>query len=324
MSPVDNTQMVHTYDVHTHVGLDQAFYLRGWWPYAATAQDLLQHLRAQKIDRAVVFPFTVPSAYNPVAFADDHDIELLPNRVPFDRENKLLVQEVERIDTDGRLFPLAMFDPARCVEKQIRNLEPLLGKIHGLKVQATVIQAPVTALLEEGRPILDFAIENHLPMLFHTSIYQQDHWSQAADCLRIAEACPDLRFCLAHSLRYDDQSLRQAANLPNVWVDCSAHLVHCHLAQQNAPHVALKEKRFAADYSAPAKVLEAIYNLLPGRYLWGSDNPFMSWCDDTFRFVTTYHQEVEALRSLPQSIQYDMTSTATEAWLFGDNKNGST
>ena len=29
------------YDVHTHVGADQGFLLRGWWPYASTTTDLL-------------------------------------------------------------------------------------------------------------------------------------------------------------------------------------------------------------------------------------------------------------------------------------------
>ena len=70
------------YDVHTHVGLDQSLLLRGWWPYAATARDLLDHLDAEAIDRAVCFPFTNPSAFDAMAFADRHTVELLPGRVP--------------------------------------------------------------------------------------------------------------------------------------------------------------------------------------------------------------------------------------------------
>src|SRR5438309_1268650 len=37
------------YDVHTHVGLEPGFYLRGWWPYAATATDLLAQMDANGI-----------------------------------------------------------------------------------------------------------------------------------------------------------------------------------------------------------------------------------------------------------------------------------
>ena len=43
-------------DVHTHVGIDPGFYQRGWWPYASTAQDLLTHMDAAGIERAVCFP----------------------------------------------------------------------------------------------------------------------------------------------------------------------------------------------------------------------------------------------------------------------------
>jgi hypothetical protein len=44
--------MATLYDVHTHIGLDQGFFLRGWWPYAATAQDLLERMDAHGIARA--------------------------------------------------------------------------------------------------------------------------------------------------------------------------------------------------------------------------------------------------------------------------------
>ena len=46
------------YDVHTHIGLDPGFYLRRWWPYAATVPELLAAMDAHGIDRAVCFPFT--------------------------------------------------------------------------------------------------------------------------------------------------------------------------------------------------------------------------------------------------------------------------
>src|SRR5438105_185434 len=99
------------YDVHTHVGVEPAFQLRGWWPYASTTRDLLTHMDAHGIDRAVCFPFTLPSAFDPYAFADRNTVELLPNRFPFDRENPLLAQEIQRIDTDKRLLQFFMFDP---------------------------------------------------------------------------------------------------------------------------------------------------------------------------------------------------------------------
>src|SRR5439155_13664592 len=86
-----------TYDVHTHVGLDAGFYLRGWWPYAATARDLIEQMDRHGIDRAVCFPFTLPSAFDVWAFAERNEVALRSGRFPFDRENALLAKEIERV-----------------------------------------------------------------------------------------------------------------------------------------------------------------------------------------------------------------------------------
>jgi hypothetical protein len=302
------------YDVHTHVGIDAGFYLRGWWPYAATAQDLLRQMDCAGIGRGVCFPFCLPSAFDAEAFVGGR-VELRAGRVPFDHENRLLLQEIERIDLDRRLSVLAMFDPSRRVREQVGNLRPLIGKITGLKVQATILQSPIAALLKEGRPLMELAAEQDLPVLFHTSIIASDLWSQTADCLAVAEAFPTVRFNLAHSLRFHLPSLKRAAELPNVWVDCSAHLVHCQLACDDLAMVAQKGERVEADFSRPVEVLKTIHALLGGRYMWGSDNPYQSWCDDTLRAVYTYQQEADVLHALPEAIRRSMGHDAPRAWL---------
>lgn len=305
------------YDVHTHVGLDLGFMLRGWWPYAATAQDLLTHMDAHGIDRAVVFPFALPSAFDPYAFADRERVELLPDRVPFDRENELLLQEIERIDKHGRLFMLAMFDPSRKIAEQLANLEGMLDRVAGLKTQSTIIESPIRALLDTGGPLMEFAEAYKMPVLFHTSINPSDVWAQASDCLDVAAAYPKARFNLAHSLRFHRPSLERARTLDNVWVDCSAHLGHCQLAREDSPAVAAKHERVDADYSDPAAVLETLHDMLGGRYLWGSDSPFMSWCDSDLRMVHHYRDEAKVLHQLSNSTKAQMAMHGPQAWLHG-------
>ncbi|MBI4581854.1 MAG: amidohydrolase family protein [Planctomycetes bacterium] len=306
------------YDVHAHVGADFGFYLRGWWPYSCTVQDLLQHLDDAGIDRAVCFPFTFSSAYDPYAFADGSRVTLLPGRVPFDRENMLLVRELDRIDVDRRLYPLAMFDPTRRVAEQIRNVEQLTGRIAGLKTQPTIIESPIRGLLDEGRDLMALAEQHDWPVLIHTAIYAQDPFSQVADCIAVAAAYPKVRFNLAHSLRFHADYLRAAAQLPNVWVDCAAHLAGCQLARDpDSPFIAPRGHRVDADYARPAEVLTVIHEMLAGRYLWGSDNPFMSWADDMIRVVFSYRDEIEVLGALPERVRRDMMSAAAEEWLFG-------
>jgi hypothetical protein len=273
---------------------------------------------ANGIARAVCFPFTLPSAFDPHAFADRQTIELLPGRVPFDRENYLLVRELERIDDERRLLPFAMFDPSRLVAEQLVNLGKLVGKISGLKAQTTIIQSPIRYLLDGGKDLLGFAEHHGLPVLLHTSVEPRAIWAQASDCLTVAEAFPEVRFCLAHTLGFNRELLGRAAGMPNVWVDCAALLIHCQLAREDWPIVAPSLERVDADYMQPAQVVSIIHEMLGGRYLWGSDNPFMSWIDDELRIVYSYRDEVDILHSLPESIQTSMGHVGPRQWLFGE------
>lgn len=311
-----------TYDVHTHVGLDSGFYLRGWWPYAGTAADLLARMDANGIDRAVCFPFTLPSAFDAEAFAGRNEIALRPERYPFDRENALLATEIERVDRRGRLLQFAMFDPAREVEAQVKAVEALIGRIRGLKTQPTVIRSPVRALLEQGRVLMELAGYHDLPVLFHTSV--NDSWAHVVDCLAVARAFPKVRFNLAHSCRFHEPFLRECAATANVWVDCSAHLAHCQLARENRAAIAPAAERVRADYGEPAEVLATVHGILGAdKYLWGSDSPFMSWCDDRLRIVYTYEQEIAIVRDLPENVRRSMLSDAPHAWLFGNKEKAS-
>jgi predicted TIM-barrel fold metal-dependent hydrolase len=301
-----------TYDVHTHVGLDTGFYLRSWWPYAATARDLLEQMDANGIDRAVCFPFTLPSAFDTYAFAERNEITLLPGRFPFDRENALLAQEIERVG-GGRLLQFAMFDPAREIARQVDAIRPLLGKVAGLKTQSTVLRSSVRTLLDAGRPLMELAAANDLPVLFHTAV--NDPWAQVSDCLAVARAFPKVRFNLAHSCRFHEPLLRECAATANVWVDCSAHLAHCQLARENRGAVAPVNERVKADYTQPIQVLEAVHAIVGAKYMWGSDNPFMSWYDDKLRIIYTYQQEMDVVRQLPEPIRNSMLTDAPQAWL---------
>jgi predicted TIM-barrel fold metal-dependent hydrolase len=307
--------MALKYDVHTHVGLDAGFFLRGWWPYAATVRDLIGQMDRHEIDRAVAFPFTLPSAFDVDAFAGSNEVKLRAGRFPFDRENALLAQEIERIDRDGRLLQFAMFDPSREIERQVEAITPLIGRIAGLKTQSTVIRSPVRALLNEGRALMELAERNDLPVLFHTAL--NDPWAHVSDCLAVAKAFAKVRFNLAHSCRFHAPLLREAATQANVWIDCSAHLAHCQLARENLGAVAPAAERVEADYTQPAKVLEAVHAIVGPRYMWGSDSPFMSWYDDRLRILYTYADEAAVLQQIPGEIRQNMLTNAPEAWLFG-------
>ena len=304
-------------DVHTHVGTDYAFFLAGWWPYAGMTQDLVQRLDRYGIDQAVCFPFVVPSAMDPYQFAADRSLTLRDGRFPYDHENPALITEIHRLGFEQRLKPLAMFDPGRCISPQVRALEELAGDVAGLKTQTEVLRSPIRNLIGEARDILRVAEAHDLPVLFHTAVSPSDANSQVRDCLDVAEAWPNVRFNLAHSLRFDREGLKRAAELPNVWVDCSAHLIHCRLAQRDIPAVAPPDERVDADYADPAAVLQAVHAILGERYMWGSDTPFNSWCDDGIQLVCEYGEEVATLNALPDAVRHSMSRRAPHDWLYG-------
>jgi predicted TIM-barrel fold metal-dependent hydrolase len=208
-----------------------------------------------------------------------------------------------------------MFDPAREVAKQVAAIEAIAPVIKGLKTQTTVLRANIAKLLDESRDLMLLAERHDWPVLFHTSYNPNDTWAQIKDCLRVAEAFPKVRFNLAHSLRFSLPHLKRAAQLPNVWVDSSAHLNHCALALKDSIVVPPRKDRVDADYTNPSAVLAAIHAILGGKYMWGSDNPYMSWCDDKFKLLFSYKEEAAPLHALPEKIKLDMAHTAPRAWL---------
>jgi len=143
--------------------------------------------------------------------------------------------------------------------------------------------------------------------LIHSSVLPADIWAQAKDILDIVEVTPGVRFCVAHSLRFDREQLDRLATLPNAWFDCSAHRIHCQLAVDNGPSVAPPERRFPSDYTRPDQVLRDLAEAYPQKLMWGSDSPYYSFVasigDVNFSLLSTYAEEVACFKALPDELQ---------------------
>jgi predicted TIM-barrel fold metal-dependent hydrolase len=234
-----------------------------------------------------------------------------PEAVPYAFENERMLREVHQLYPDlGRAcLPFVILDPQREPAAQLARLRELKTqfRFHGLKIQGTMIQSDVGALLREGRGFLDFAAEFNLPFIIHSSVAPEDTWSQASTILKVAEAAPHVRFCLAHSCRFDRASLDRIAALPNTWFDCSAHRIHCEGVVRGLGYVAPAARRFQADYRDPAAVLHALAETYPKKLIWGSDTPFQSYVADIdgqyVSLRSTYAEEVACVRALPQHLQ---------------------
>lgn len=192
-------------------------------------------------------------------------------------------------------------------------------RFHGIKIQSTIIQADIKRLAHEGRVFLDLARQWDIPFLIHSSVAASDLWAQAHDILDLAEANPDLRFCAAHSCRYDKECLDRVNALPNAWFDNSAHCIHCVGAVDDLPYIAPRARRFDSDYTNPARVIADLAAAYPNKFMWGSDSPFYSYAAEingqVVRLISTYEREVAALTASPADVVQRIANTNTRAFL---------
>jgi predicted TIM-barrel fold metal-dependent hydrolase len=298
-------------DCHNHLGVDLFFYLNGYHPYAQDLPALVTEGRHCGVDRWLVFPMVSNLTFD---VAGMRHRQLSPgglDKVPYAFENERMLREIYQLYPDfGRLtIPFAILDPVREPAAQIAKLRELHAQFpfHGLKIQGTMIQSDVGALLKEGRGFLDFAAEFNLPFIIHSSVAAADTWSQSSTILKVAAATPEVRFCLAHSCRFERESLDRVAELPNTWFDCSAHRIHCEGVIAGYDYVAPANRRFKADYRDPTAVLLALAEAYPTKLIWGSDTPFQSYVADIDgKFVSlrsTYAAETACVHALPKNLR---------------------
>jgi predicted TIM-barrel fold metal-dependent hydrolase len=294
-------------DCHNHVGADLLFYLHGDFPYAQHLVAMHDEGLALGVERWMVFPFVSHLALDVTAFRDGDikDEAGKLHEVPYAFENRRLMKEIyELFPEEGkRMLPLIMVDPMRNTAAQAVELRKLRAeyRFYGIKMQTTVLQSDVKHLRDRGKVFLELAEEWDLPFLIHSSVAESDLWAQASDILDIAEENPHLRFCLAHSCRFDKECLDRVQALPNTWFDNSAHCIHCIGAVKDMPFVAPKARRFDTDYSDPARVIADMAAAYPRKFMWGSDSPFYSYAaeinHDVVRLISTYKAEVDALKA---------------------------
>lgn len=239
-------------DVHTHVGTDPINYQRGDFPYAQSAEDLSVRMDRWGVDASVCFPFLYSSYYDMRAFSrgqvrKGRSVEC---PVPYAVENRRLCQEIYEAypACARRLLPFGFFDASRDQAGQVSALRELADEypLFGLKTASSYTQSPITDLLKKGECLVDFAAEQNIPFMIHTAVMPDDPWANVFEILKVVEARPDVRFCLAHTCRLSRRALDRAAGLPNCSVDFSAFNIHCDLVRQGSPAVANKVNRFAA------------------------------------------------------------------------------
>ncbi|NQU39885.1 MAG: amidohydrolase family protein [Lentisphaerae bacterium] len=320
-------------DVHTHVGTDPANFLRGDFPYAQSAEDLVVRMDRWGVDTAVCFPFLYTSYFDMAAFNKGRMLKRRSKDplVPYGVENARLCQEIYEAypACAGRLLPFMFMDPSRDPAGQVEQLERLADQypVFGLKTATSYLQSHITDLLGKGECLLDFASEHNVPFMLHTSVAPGDPWANVHTILDVVRKRQDVRFCLAHTCRFDRDALEQAAALPNCYVDYSAFHIHCDLVKMESTSVAAKPHRFPTAYRQCAKAMAAIATAYPDTMMWGTDSPyycFMSrFTDDKghtqiSKLKCDTDAEITTFRKLPATMQRRIGYDNTIRFLFGN------
>ena len=321
-------------DIHSHAGVSLKAYARMEYPYAATIEGLYYRQLKGKIDINVVFPLS-PDLYFDLNKLIKKQNRVVAAKVPLSKtpyavENELLLRELYDYcpELTQRFLPFVCVDPRRAIASQIEKICELCEKyrIFGIKIVPPLCQSPITALLSEGKPLLDLARKHDWPVMLHTTCYAAEHYSRADLAFKVILRNPDVRFCLAHCIGFHRDFLGQAARLKNVWIDTSALKIQVLLAAEENPIVAAASRRFEADYSSHIKVMRALADAYPDKIIWGTDSPAYAYiCRrrqaagviSTFKLKACYEDEIAALDALPPDLQQKVCNFNSRAFLFG-------
>ena len=319
-------------DAHTHLGVSLKAYALGEHPFAATAEGLAYRLKACNVDMAITFPFTADLYFDFAALKEGDAVpaEHPVSPAPYAAENLLVMREVFEFcpEHSDRFLPFVSMDPGRAAGAQLRALRELEERypIYGIKVNPVICQSPALELLGAGAALLDWAEERGLPMLFHVSTVA-DEYSHADDVFKVVESRPGLRFCLAHCLLYQEEYLKRAAGMPNVWVDTAAMKIQVELVREliDAGEIA-RGTLIDADYSDHLAVMRTLCERFPDMIVWGSDAPCYSYIcrrkqgEGQFRdfnYKATYEDEVAALNALSPELRAKVGGANALDFVFG-------
>lgn len=326
-----------TIDSHCHIGLSLKAYSCLEYPYAQTIEGLYFRQKATGVDISIVFPASASLFFDPSLFKAGtmHPAPTPLSEAPYAVENQMLMMEIFEFNPypKERFIPFASVDPGRMVKEQISLLCKLEHQypIYGIKISPVECQSPVTALLSEGKPFLEFAAERNIPILLHTTVDPQEEYSRADLAFHVIDKNPHLRFCLAHCIGFNKHYLDIADKMPNVWVDTAALKIQTQCVREGHSIVASGENLFEGDYSDHLKIMATLMSRYPTTILWGSDSPWYAFIsrrmqgNDSFaefRLSGTYEDEVSALNALPAAMRERACNTNTIEFLFGNKPKG--
>lgn len=310
-------------DVHSHAGgIDMYNWMTPRYPLSQSAYDLSLKVEANDVDFFVVFPMPTSMYYHPKYLKNTGSTSLSGiEDFPFQRCNEVLLYEVDVFQLE-RALPFLCIDPMVKIEEQIVHLEQLIDQyeVFGLKLHTLATHSSAIDL--DGSPFMELLESENLPILIHAGTTPVS--THPLNIVKLAKKYPYIRFCIAHFADFDVASMEAIVEVDNVFVDTSPFLSLCEFALKNNV-MQVSAERYATDYSHPDIALRDLCQALPGKVIWGTDEPWTSVSNDDGSLLTRYSYSAERslLAQLSQGghdrLVSEISNWNTKRFLFGNN-----
>jgi len=247
-------------DSHTHAeGVDLYNLQHGKHHPVQLLKDLANKEKLAGIEYYCVFSMQSPLYFNSKT-REKTNLE----RFPFETNNVGLY--VAASNFGEKALPFYSIFPGVKIEKQIKLLDFFYDQdiVYGLKFHPLGTQQLVTNIIESG--FCDYAQDRKLPIILHTG---NEPFSSPVNALKVAKKFPDVTFSLAHSMNFEKEAWAKIKDFENVYVDICPHIGNCQVNIQER-----SSDKLNLPFNKPDLVLDYLYEQIPDKLLFGSDEPY--------------------------------------------------
>lgn len=304
-------------DCHTHSGgIDIINMYSGRIPYVQSVDDLVLKAEINGIDKLITFPLPSSGYFNPRSRIEKNIFEpSLLQDFPYQVENMMLIKSCE--EYTKQVYPFLCIDPLRKTSEQLELLKKYWEekKFFGLKLHTLATGTKASDILSSH--LCEFIEKNNIPITIHTGIL--DPYSDPLNCIKLSEALPNIKICIAHMGRLDNEIIKKVNANKNLFIDCCPWLQVCYFINKDDPSFC---KPNLVDPNNPAQSLFNYYQILKDHLMWGTDEPWTKLIDkkEGIESKYSYKDEVEVLIGLnkisPKAVN-DITNKNTNRFLFG-------
>lgn len=247
-------------DIHANVGMDVNNLRKNQIPVEQTFKQLLFKMDENHIDVSVIVPFPSPGG------------QFNPDTLWYGAENHIIINASYY---SKRLIPFPAVNPND--KKSVENIEEnlLIQGIKGIKISHEI---PMNFSIEKliKHKLMEIIQKNNLIVMLHIGTGKELGAGLVHNTLdyavKVAKTYPKVKFIFCHLGRLHE-SIQDAFNLENIYMDTAGLSLHTHF-----PQFIAKNPLSVFKNTNPTDVIEELVRAgYEDKILFGSDEPYTSY-----------------------------------------------